>query len=103
MEKVRLVPELAYQLNDLIDVLFVAEYFSFKQSAIEYVTDIENFIYAIPSLKHKLCKNKKYGTWYCKYKRNHQTTWYIIFDKEDDLYLIKYITNNHTKGYLLLI
>jgi hypothetical protein len=47
MEKVRLIPSLAYQLNDLIDVLFLAEYFGFKESAIEYVNDIENFIYSI--------------------------------------------------------
>lgn len=103
MEKIRLAPTLAYQLNDLIDVLFLEEYFGFKQSAIEYVNDIENFIYTIPNIKHKICKSKKYGTYYCKYKRNHQTTWYIIFDKENDFYLIKYITNNHTQNYLSVL
>jgi hypothetical protein len=103
MEKVRLVPHLAYQLNDLIDVLFLAEYFSFKESAIKYVNDIENFIYSIPNQKHKICKKKIWGTYYCKYKRNHQTTWYIVFDKEADLYLIKFIINNHTKDYLMIV
>ena len=71
MEKIRLAPALAYQLNDLIDVLFIAEYFGLKQSVIEYVADIENFIYTIPNIKHKTCKNKKHGTYYCKYKRNN--------------------------------
>ncbi|WP_462218931.1 hypothetical protein [Ferruginibacter sp.] len=103
MEKVRLAPELAYQLNDLIDVLFIAEYFGFKQTAIDYVTDIENFIYTIPNQKHKICKNKKHGIYFCKYKRNHHTTWYIIFDKVNEFYLIKYITNNHTTDYLSLV
>lgn len=103
MEKIRVAPGLAFQLNDLIDVLYLEEYFGFKQTALDYVTDIENFIYTIPNRKHKTCKINTHGIYYCKYKRSHRTTWFIIFDKADDFYLIKYITNNHTKDYLLLI
>ena len=31
------------------------------------------------------------------YKSNPRTTWYIFFDKEDNQYLITFITNNHTE------
>ena len=103
MEKVKLVPSLVYQLNDLVDRLFLAEYFGFKETAHDYVEDIKTFIYSIPHQKSKLCNNKKYGAYYSKYKRNQQTTWYIIFDTEDDFYLIKYITNNHAEDYPKLI
>ncbi len=103
MEKIRLAPGFAHQLNDLIDILYIEEYFGFKQSALNYVSDIESFVYTIPNLKYKTCKTNTNGVYYCKYKRSRRTTWYIIFDKEADFYLIKYITNNHTKDYLLLI
>jgi hypothetical protein len=40
---------------------------------------------------------------YCKYKPNRNTTWYVFFDVENDVYLIKNIVNNHSKDYPLYI
>ena len=72
-------------------------------SAKEYVRIIFDFIYTIPDQHRKRTKNSKLGFWYCKYKHNHNTTWYITFDLEDDIFLIKDITNNHTEEYLDVI
>ncbi len=98
-EKIILTDELINTLNSLIDILYNKEYFGFVDSAKDYVDNIYDFIYTIPNLTPKVTKNKKYGQYYCSYKPNKNTTWYIIFDKEDDVHLIKYITNNHSKDY----
>jgi hypothetical protein len=97
--KVILLPLLEDKLFDIVFMLYNKEYFGFIESAFNYVDEIVNFIYTIPTLKHKRTKNKKHGAYYCRYKPNKNTTWYITFDIEDDLYLIKNITNNHSKDY----
>ncbi|MEO6639399.1 MAG: hypothetical protein ABIN25_14060 [Ginsengibacter sp.] len=99
MEEVILLPSVNDKLKNLVFVLYKKEYFSFLESAEKYVNNIYDFIYAIPTLQHKPTKNKNYGEYYCRYRHNKNTTWYITFDHEDDLYLIKNITNNHSKDY----
>jgi len=79
--------------------LYKAEYFGFRESAIDYSNKILDFIYTIPTLKKKPTKRNKYGNWYCAYKYNSKTTWYITFDVEDNIYLVTHITNNHTTDY----
>ncbi len=103
MEKIKLSEEIVYQLIDLIDTLYLKGYFGFKENALDYVEDIENFIFTIPTQKQSLSKYKRIGSYYSKYKRNNKTTWYVFFDRHEDLYLIKFITNNHTKIYSKLI
>ena len=103
MEKIIILPELAYKLTDLINRLYKDEYFGFMDSARDYVSIIFDFIYTIPDQHRKRTKNPALGFWYCKYKHNHNTTWYITFDLEDDIFLIKDITNNHTEEYLEII
>jgi len=98
-EKIILAAELISKLNNLVDILFYKEYFDFIDSAKAYVDNIYDFIYTIPTLTRKRTKNKKHGAFYCSYKPNRNTTWYITFDAEDDVYLIKNITNNHSKNY----
>lgn len=75
------------------------EYFGFKQSAKDYVDFIVDFMFTIPTLKYKSTLNPKYGTYYCTYKHNAKTSWYICFDVEGNLYNIKNITNNHSADY----
>jgi hypothetical protein len=79
--------------------LYDKEYFGFFESSIEYADKILNFILEIPNQKSKLTKNKRYGEYYCRYKHNSKTSWYIFFDIEDDIYLVKFVTNNHTSYY----
>ncbi len=103
MEKIVILPELESKLFDLVFILYDKEYFGFVESALAYVDKIVDFMYTIPIIRHKKTKNNKYGTFYCSYKSNPSTTWFISFDFEDDTYLIKNITNNHTKEYLQII
>lgn len=99
MEQVILMPFADNKLMDLVDILYEDEYFGFRADAKKYVDNIYEFIYSIPTQRRKKTKHNKYGAWYCQYKSNRQTTYYICFDMEDDVYLIKNITNNHSKDY----
>lgn len=40
---------------------------------------------------------------YVSYPKNKRTTWYFFFTyhPDKDIYLIRYITNNHVAGHLL--
>ncbi len=99
MEKIIYSPLFISIVKELSTKLFENEYFGFVVDAEEYVNNILDFIDTIPSLKHKRTLNTKYGLYYIKYKHNHKTTWYITFDIEEEIYLIKYITNNHSADY----
>ena len=48
-------------------------------------------------------KHPRYGRYYCRYKANAQTTYYLTFDVVQDFYFIKNIISNHTKLYPLYI
>lgn len=99
MEKIKIDSHVKYRLVDLIDILYYKEYFGFKEDAVKYVKDIYTFIYSIPKQRRNKKKNAKLGTYYCRYKYNRQTTYYISFDVENELYFIRNITNNHSPDY----
>lgn len=96
-------PKARMMLDELIDILYYENYFSYKKTAQDYVNNIYDFISTIPALRPKPTLNKNFGGWYCKYKHNSKTSWYFIFDIEDDSYLIKNITNNHSPDYVKFI
>lgn len=60
---------------------------------------IYDFTYKIPELHHRKTINPKYGVFYCRYKVNNKTIWFVTFDMEDDIFVVQYITNNHSKDY----
>ncbi len=99
MEKIILLPEVTDKLNRLIEILYEESYFGFIESALEYSDNIYDFIHSIPAQRCKLTSDKKYGTYYCTFKANRKTTWYISFDKQDEQYIVRYLTNNHSKDY----
>lgn len=99
MEKVVISPFVVNKLDSLILILFEKEYFGFMESAIDYVDNIYDFILTIPSQNKKRTKKIKFGAWYCSYKANSKTTYFITFDCENDVYLVKNITNNHSRDY----
>jgi hypothetical protein len=99
MEEVIILQEVEDKIFNLIETLYKNEYFGFVESAELYVLNIIDFIYSIPTLKRKPTADSKLGHFYCTYKHNDKTSWYISFDMEDGLYNIKNVTNNHSKDY----
>lgn len=87
-------------LTLLIETLYNGNYFSYKESAIEYV---EELVYEIDTTLFTKLKKKapayfsRYGNnlWYAAFKKNKHTTWYVFFNQEKDLFYIRYIGNNH--------
>lgn len=53
MEKVILLPEVIYQLNQLVKSLYEKEYFGFIDSALDYTDMIYDFIFSIPHNPYK--------------------------------------------------
>ena len=92
-------PYVEETLTLLVEKLYQKEYFGFKQSAKDYVDIIVDFMFTIPTLRHKRTLNPKHGTYYCTYRHNTKTSWYIYFDIEGELYNIKNIINNHSADY----
>jgi hypothetical protein len=98
-EKIIIAFGVREKLFALIDILMEQEYFSFQDNAHDYVNEIIDFIYTIPHLRHKSTNSKKYGSFYCKFKANNRTTWFVTFDIDGNTFLIKNIINNHTRDY----
>ena len=102
--KVLFLPEVEDYLYELTEILYDKEYFGFKESAIEYVTDLEydirtNLPYKIkrpaPTFFDKYGKKMLYST----FQKNRATQWYVFFNiyesKGELIYLVRYISNNH--------
>ena len=103
MANVDYSPEAIIYLKELTTLLYEKGYFSFAETAKEYVDKltyyIENDISTTskriaPRHFSKFGKNMHYFT----YRPNKRTTWYIFFNSRDDRYIIRYITNNHVSA-----
>jgi len=106
--KVIYTPTAISYLNDLVDILYNKGYFSFEQSAVTYVVTLVNDMQATIHLrqKHRAPDSfTRYGNdlWYVSYPKNKRTTWYFFFTYHhvEDIFFIRYITNNHVAGHLL--
>ena len=86
-------------MKTLLKALIENNYFSYHSTAQKYVSDLIDFMYMIPRIRQYPCPNKNFGHWYCRYKPNKHTTWYITFDTDGEVYLVKNIINNHTRDY----
>ena len=102
--QVILLPEMLEYLEDLAVTLYEKAYFSFENTASEYVLDLyDDIVLNLPTRKHKPAPAyfDKYGKdmLYATFRKNKQTTWYAFFTKhhqnDDTVYLVRYITNNH--------
>ena len=98
--KIILADEIDLFFDELLIVLFEKGYFGFPNTAKSYIdkfTDyIKKYIGVIPDKnapKHfdRYGKNLKY----ISYKANKVTTWYIFYQQKGNVFLIRYITNNH--------
>lgn len=75
MEKINLAPLVLDKLKEISKKLYENEYFGFIEDSENYVQNLREFVFCIPTLKHKITTNNKFGAFYCKYKCNHKTTW----------------------------
>ncbi|KAA6346621.1 hypothetical protein EZS27_005866 [termite gut metagenome] len=87
-------------LSDLMEILYIKNYFGFMDSAINYVKDLVHEIdTTIASKQKKTAPDyfSKYGRglFYVCYKKSRNTQWYVFFHYENDVYYIRYIGNNH--------
>ena len=89
MEKIILSAIADRKLEKLLFKLHDIKYFGDETLASKYVKLIFKFIYSIPTQTYRLTRNPKYGHFYCTYKPNSRTSYFITFDRQGDLYLIK--------------
>ena len=87
-------------LDELVNLLFEREYFSFPINAIEYVDRLTHFAEqyigilpgkTAPPYFDSYGSNMKYIT----YRANKITLWYIFYQQMGNIFLVRYITNNH--------
>lgn len=98
MEKIIFKKEVLEYFDELFITLLNQEYFSFENSAHNYIDKIVKFIYEdIESFPHKISpkKIKHLGSKYIFYKANTRTVWYVFFETKNNKYLITGITNSH--------
>ena len=99
MEKIIIYSkDIEFYLNDLIDILFYKDYFSYIENAEKYVFDLKEEIENYIDVKNQFEspeKFQKYGKYYIIISLNNRTSWFVFFDKKENRYLIQYITNNH--------
>lgn len=94
-------PEIAEYLDELTYKLYLKGYFSYIESAKEYVNKLTDDVHQNIHKKQKKIsppRFKRFGSHYITYRPNKRTTWYIFFWAKDDNYLIRYITNNHVSA-----
>ena len=103
-------PEVIEYLDNLVDILFEKQYFSYVEDAIDYVNELCYDVKTnLPTKLHKPAPNyyAKYGKnmYYAVFKKNKRTTWYAFFSKYaengETVYLLCYIGNNHTEAHHL--
>lgn len=101
MEKITILykPEVVSYINGLVYKLYEKEYFGFLESALSYKNKLLDFIENnISTFPRKLTPlaNVHLGSYYMFYLSNKRTTWYIFFEKENNTFLVTYISNNHS-------
>jgi len=108
--KVLATTEVNEYWENLITILYEKGYFGSEIFAKKYVEelvyDIKTNLPYRPNKPAPICF-EKYGEElrYACFKKNRRTTWYIFFEtyqeKEEIIYLICHIENNHTAAHLL--
>lgn len=85
-------------LDDLVRILYKKEYFGFMETAEEYVLNIYDFISKnIKLSQHRLTPKslQHLGSNYIFYRVNKRTTWFVLFEKKNENFLITGVLNNH--------
>jgi len=108
--RVVVVPEVYDFLENLVVILYENEYFGFEEAARRYVDELYSDITStLPKCVHKPAPKHfdRYGKglYYAVFKKSKHTSWYAFFskyyDKEEIVYQVRYIANNHTVAQYL--
>jgi hypothetical protein len=108
--KILAIPSVLQYLNELIDILYNENYFGFEDSAIEYVEELQSDIKeTLPYRPKRKAPDffDRYGKdmYYVVFKKSKATQWYVFFNiyekKNEVIYLIRYISNNHVVAQFL--
>jgi hypothetical protein len=92
------------QIFELGCVLYEKNYFGFLENSFEYAEKIKKFIYTIPSLTPRNCKNTKYGKFFVRYdNKTSKMKYFITFDRKGDRFLVRHIIFPKTKEYDTII
>lgn len=81
------------KIDGLVDILIDEEYFVEIENAYSYVNAIYQFIESIPSQQQYPTNSPRFGKWYCRYKPNRHTAYYLTFDVIEDVYFVKKISS----------
>ena len=97
--QIGLLPEVADYLEELALNLYEQNYFGSKEAGKEYVGKIVDYAFKYLGIlpdKKAPAQFDRYGKnmRYLSYRANKQTTWYIFFQRRDEYYLVRHITNN---------
>lgn len=84
---------------ELVRALIRKGYFATEAAAFAYSDTISDFILTIHKQTARKTKDTSFGEFYATYKVNRHTTWYILFDKNEDRYIVRNLINNHTPDY----
>lgn len=102
--KILFLPEVEDLLFELTEILYQKEYFGVKESAINYVTSLEDDIRQNLFSKIKRPAPPFFGRYgkrllYSVFTKNKTTQWYVFFnvyqDNGETIFVIRYISNNH--------
>lgn len=104
MIKVLFLPEVVDQFLELVEVLYNNGYLGFKEVAIDYSEQLFKDIQTNLPLKVKKDAPSYFdrygqGLFYSLFPKNTQTTWYVFYSihevDDDEVYLVRYLGNNH--------
>ena len=108
--KVLFLPEVESYLFELTEILYIKEYFGFKENAVKYVLDLENDIRTnlitkvkrpAPPFFEKFGKKMLYSV----FPKSKATHWYVFFNvyqnNSKTIFVVRYISNNHTIAQFL--
>jgi hypothetical protein len=108
--RVLFLPEIRDYFRELAEILYEKDYFGFEETAIQYAEDLINSIKnTLPDRVRKTAPAyfNRYGKnmFYAVFPKNKHTQWYVFFNiytnNGETIYLVRYISNNHTIAHLL--
>ncbi len=99
-------PSVVDYLEQLMFILYQKGYFSYTDTALEYVDKMIEFIHCNIYLQNGRIAPKRFQkeglvVRYFNYQSNRSTTWYIFYSQSGNRYLVLHISNNHESGHLL--